>query len=220
MDSLLLYDELKGNMPIKSSQPPNQAIDALQAGATRLRSVPGTEVTEPRPLSLTRNVVQQGDAGVPHQVFHLSLDDVLAGKGVSEARATGWRFLLGQQSAHNGTVADVHGDGVAFEFGGLHHGPQAVKMIEVLQQAERLPGVRDGDFEPRLLRVPSLYVDAIWLKERRTGQDLIIPIPPSLPPLVVGQQYSAPDFEAVLKQEAAARKPAPSPPGTSAPAAP
>jgi len=208
-------------MPIKSSQPPTEALEALQTGATRMRYVPGTEVTEPPPLAPTRNVVQQDDAGVPHQVFHLSLDDVLVGKGVSDARATGWRFLLGgRTSAHNGTVADVHGEGIAFEFGGLNHGPQAVKMMDVLQQAERLPEVRDGDFEPRLLRVPSLYVDAIWLKERQTGRDLIIPIPPSLPPLVVGRHYSAPEFEAVLRQEAAARKPAPPPPGTSAPAAP
>jgi hypothetical protein len=206
-------------MPIKSSQPPSQALDALNAGVNQFRQTPGAKTLEARPVILARNAVQESVEGMPHQVFQLSLDDVSAGKGVNQASASGWRFLVGKGS-DQAVAGEVHSLTGNHEFGGLSHGANVAKMVELLQQAERLPEVQNGDFEPRLLRVPALYIVAIWLKDRKSGQDILIPLPPSGPPLVVGQHYSASDFEAVLKAAADARIAAPPAPGHPSPSAP
>jgi hypothetical protein len=172
-------------------------------------------------LSFATHVVQEGGDGAPHPVFQLSLEDVSAGKGVEAARQSGWRFLMGQASTQGGTAGEVHGAGPAYEFGGISHGAHVGQMVETLQRAERLREVADGEFELRLLRVPALYVVAVWLKDQRAANDLLIPIPPTRPPLVVGQPYTTADFERVLKQVAGERKAAPTaPPGQQAPPAP
>ena len=71
-------------------------------------------------------------------------------------------------------------------------------LTQALKHAAREP----SETELRLLRVPALYVDAVWLHYDEPGKDVLIPwrAPQVADPFVV---YSAADFLARLAKAAA-----------------
>ena len=68
--------------------------------------------------------------------------------------------------------------GAKLEFLGLTHGPFTDATIKALTAAERLPKVAKADYELRLLKVPAVYLMALWLH----GKDGDILIPMGDPP--------------------------------------
>ena len=58
------------------------------------------------------------------------------------------------------------------------------------------------DFEPRLLRVPGLYVTALWLHKAGGLGDLLVPLDPSPVDAQVGQAVPASRLIEELKYKA------------------
>ena len=117
----------------------------------------------------------------PHPVYYVSLDALADGKLLAAATQASWRYLLVQDDA---AVAEAElsvgrrgakGAGAKpLAFLGLTHGPFTAATIESLGAAERLPQVAAADYELRLLKVPAVYLAALWL--HGANDDILIPM--------------------------------------------
>jgi len=120
----------------------------------------------------------------PHPVYVATLDDLAAGKLLANARQTAWRYLLVQHdevvaeaeitAGHGGAKGAKSGKRKNLEFAGMTHGPFADATIDGLHIAEALPETARADYELRLLKVPAVYLVALWL--HRADDDILIPI--------------------------------------------
>jgi len=169
-------------MPIITRPAPRGGEAVLAANVTdlvRAKSVPHGMKAEIHPEELAHSE--------PHPVYVATLDDLAAGKLLSAAKQTGWRYLLAQ---HNEVVAEAeltagrraakgakgakgtkHKD---LEFASLTHGPFTTATIDGLHAAERLPQIAKADYELRLLKVPAVYLVALWL--HGGSEDILIPL--------------------------------------------
>ena len=88
-------------------------------------------------------------------------------------------------------------------FHGTNEGPLVAQTLEMLQNAARMKKVRDGDFRPCLLRIPALYVVAVWLiSEDGPEADVIIPMDPCHRALKPGRSYSREQLHKRLQKPA------------------
>lgn len=129
-----------------------------------------------------------GDTAVaaPHQVYSASLQSVAEAEMLSSSIAKCWRylFLIGEEV--QGVIElPIDEAGSVSQFSNINRGPFLESLIEGVGFAENLERIRENDYELRVLSVPSLYLEALWL---RGTLDLLIPLAPtpnSLEPLRV-----------------------------------
>lgn len=184
-------------MPIKPPNAPPAALDAFRSGLDQMRGGSGV------PAGVTKMAAEaaQAPAAVPHETYHLGLDAIQAKRGVAAAEAIGWRYIIGRADAPHALAAEVHSRDGAFAFAGLNEGPFNQEMTHTLQRIE--PQIYAADYEPRLLRIPALYIAALWLKSLSPPQgDLFVPMEPSNPEVTPGRLYTAKEFEAALEKAA------------------
>jgi hypothetical protein len=194
-------------MAINPKQPPDAATAALHAGLGEIRGV-----------SAQAGMAEAigADAGTPHETYHLGLDAIEAKKGVTAAKPIGWRYLLAAGPVGRGLAAEVHSRASGYEFAGLNEGPF---VQQVADQIGKLRGeIGDEVYEPRLLRIPALYIAALWLKGK--NDDLFVPLQPSHPAVEPHRVYSRKDFEAAIEKAAKEMKAAEPPKKEDAPHAP
>lgn len=193
-------------MPLETPQPPVEVNQSLREGLQRLPA---------------RNkhafATAMGGGAVPtisnpHHVFTMTPQQIASGVSLDAAKPTAWRYLLSQPtqdlaggSAGGSAVATAE---VADQEGGprfsnMQHGWIANATQRAIAVAQKLPEVTTGSFELRMLRLPPLYLDAIWLKNNAAGNDLVIPIASLSKQLVPYQPYSADDFLARIRDLAA-----------------
>ena len=118
----------------------------------------------------------------PHPVYYAPLDALADGKLLAAATQASWRYLLVQDDAavaeaelSVGRRRGAKGVGAKpLEFLGLTHGPFTAATVESLGAAERLPQVEAADYELRLLKVPAVYLAALWLHGAK--DDILIPM--------------------------------------------
>ena len=117
----------------------------------------------------------------PHPVFYVPLDALAAGKLLDAATQTSWRYLLVQDDAaiaeaelSSGRRGAKGAGAKPLEFLGLTHGPFTAATIEALAAAEQLPQVAAADYELRLLKVPAVYLVALWLHGAK--DDILVPM--------------------------------------------
>jgi len=132
------------------------------------------------------------------------LDALAQGKLLEAARQTSWRYLLIQDNA---AVAEAElsvgrrgakgAAGRSLEFVGLTHGPFAAATIDALDAAERLPQVASDDYELRLLKIPAVYLVALWL--HGTREDILIPMGNAPGSLKSNQPYTESAVIAALR---------------------
>jgi len=178
-------------MAIRTGQIPPAAIEALRQGLGQMRGLPQADVSA---FEAAEEGVQEG---VPHETFHLGLDAIRAHRGLAAAEPVGWRYLLAGHAAEPTVAAEVMQSDAGFTFAGLNDGPFVKQMLDAMRKANV-----QGDYEPRLLRVPAVYVVAAWLKDSTGNNDLFIPLDPSNPALEPGRVYNAKEFEQALVKAA------------------
>lgn len=160
-------------MAVLTPSPPQQATEAVQSifQDTNHRAL--------RSLSL-RHAAGPLQAVEPLQVFTLGLDDLLAKRDLPAAKSTGWLFLV-QDS--NQTVASAEavptGTGDEQVVSALNEGRAVGATADAIRTVRNLPEVSKDDYELRILRVPALYVTALWLHKTAGTGDLIVPLAPS-----------------------------------------
>ncbi|KAF0865015.1 hypothetical protein [Pseudomonas sp. LD120] len=119
--------------------------------------------------------------------YALSLEDLASGKGLDQACAGDWHYLV---FAAGMSIADAQLREVAgmVEFSALNHGALAASTVSALNLAEQHPRLQGKAYELRLLFVPALQVTAIWL--HGINEALLIPLQPTPKSLATHQLYS------------------------------
>lgn len=189
-------------MPIQTAEPPTDINEAArntlgQQAEQRTFRLPALASAAPETL----------DLATPHPVYNLGLDDLAQRRGLGAAQQTGWRFLVTADTAIVATAEVAAGTAShAGQFSHFNSGPFVPATTETQARAEQLPEVKAGTYELRLLRVPALYVMALWLKDLRGHDDLLLPMAPAPAPLEATHTYTAEEFTELLAVPAQQRQ--------------
>lgn len=176
--------------------PPQAALDAARAAVTRLAGTSG----------IPRDGVFY--LAAPHQVVPLTPEDVRRGL-CWETKGSIWRFLVMDDSrAHSAVeVRERAGAADEYQFVSLNSGPFVESTVEAIHRAEA--GGHDLG-EIRLIRLPALYVEALWL---HGDENRFVPLSPAPSDLDPYRIYPEREFTALLGHIAARRREGlPSPP--------
>jgi hypothetical protein len=121
-------------------------------------------------------------AAAPQIIFTSTTEALFEGRLLEDAVPTAWQYVLVANGELAG-VAEVSHSGPGGEsprsFDVLRPAKRAEAINKVVAIAETLP----GEYEFRMLRVPNLYLLAVWL--RNAGCDLLLPVAPV--PSVLGK---------------------------------
>jgi hypothetical protein len=164
-------------MPLQLADPPASAYELIAQAISRLSTAGGpaervTNVNDPSRLS----------AALQHMVYTLGSIDIARGRRLEKARPRAWRFLI-QYEARTLAAIELACDarGQNLRFSSLDTGPFAQGTRDAVTLAEGLDSIQAGSYELRVLKAPSLYVMALWLKNLQDGDDIVLPIVPAGP---------------------------------------
>ena len=191
-------------MPIEFPTPPAEADRAAADGvlddhraATGARS---------RPRSL-RDIGEAGrKLASPHAVHNLGLEDIRKAGALRDAPMTAWRYLVEEGGAVVASAeVGVDPKGAVRGLDHVNEGPFVGATAAAQKAAAKLPQVRKGRVEARVVRIPALYVMALWLKDMQGDKDVVIPMAPAPPFLEANRPYSERAFLKALAGPAKAR---------------
>jgi hypothetical protein len=131
------------------------AIEILQA---LKRGLPDLLAANDAVLALLQGV-QEGQ-----QVYTLGLRDILNGAGIGAAALAGWQFLA--SNPNYSVAAQVFSalDDQVPALSSIANDPQIVKAVNAVNAAKALPLFEQPGTELRLLKIPGVLVEAVWLK--------------------------------------------------------
>ena len=164
-------------MPLQLPDVPPTAHALITGAISRLSLAEGgastvTKVADPSKLNVA----------LPHRVYTIGSDDIARGRNLNRAQLVAWRFLIQYGTQTIGAIelsCDVAGGNL--RFASVDTGPFAQETRNVVQHAELLDAVVRGSYELRVLKAPSVYAMAAWLKNLAGSDDVVIPIDPEHP---------------------------------------
>lgn len=183
---------------------PNASVSNMVTG--RLAVYANTKGFRTRALAAA--APQSLATAAAHPVFQLGLQDVGQAAAMERATMSGWRYLL---TSKGQVVAAAHaratGPRAKATFSHVNEGPQVRSTQQALAAAETWPEVSNGRYALGLLQVPSLYLEALWLRDDdgKDGGDYFVPLAPAPAPLVALKRYGTAEFEKVLAELKALR---------------
>jgi hypothetical protein len=191
-------------MPIEYPKPPAEADKAAADGVLDVHRA------ETRARTRARSLREIGDGGrqlaSPHAVYNLGLADLAKPITLADAQMTAWRYLVEEAGAAVASAeVGVDAKGAVRGLDHVNEGPFVKATAAAQKAAAKLPQVRDGKVEARVIRVPALYVMALWLKDVDGTDDVVIPMKPAPPFLEANRPYTEREFLKALAGPAKAR---------------
>jgi hypothetical protein len=185
-------------MPVIFAEPPRQVTEItkhqLQDMAQQKHfTIAPLAAAEPGKIELVSG----------HPVYNIGLSDILSDKPITAAPFTAWRFIVNAgtpDSAAAETLQDPE-QGIP-TFASVNAGPFVTGTIAALKSLPTDPAFAKGDWEGRMIRIPALYIMAIWAHEKKTNADLIRVTAPVPPYLDANKTYTWAEFKAALQQPA------------------
>ncbi len=140
---------------------------------------------------------------IPHKVYTANATDLAAGKGLSKMVQTGWRYVFEDA---NGTshVAEIGIDETLDEHA-FHHvnvGSHVNNFVKNYKSLQEHSFVNEKDYEINILRIPSIYVMAIWLKGQGHDHEFFVPIAPVNSKFEADKTYEYDAFVKLLQEAA------------------
>lgn len=173
-------------MPLQFAQKPSGMRKALDNGLARFGvklavHVPGRRVTR---------------YDLP--ILTLSLDDVQGRVNLNSIRPTRWRSVevTNQGRIIGSDVSVPAGRGETNLLAYSAKDPRLKEEYSGWKDLLNLSQLAEHDYEPQLVRIPGLLVEAFRLKplEDDAGQALLIPVRSASPAVRAGQVYAEGDF--------------------------
>jgi hypothetical protein len=141
-------------------------------------------------------------AGQPFEVYYMGIDGVLAGPSGLPKQPSGYRVaVFVDQTAYAADIYTVPRGPLppgTSRLACVRKGPSVGALLKEVADVARQPD--DGPFTPRLLTLPGLYTDALWLVPPSLDliQSRLIPYHTLVRTLNPGTLYSPDDFLARL----------------------
>ncbi|UGT61256.1 hypothetical protein [Nocardia asteroides] len=159
-------------MPLHLPEPPTEVPDKVRG---KLRAFADGEKFSTKALRGARK--DQLDLSTPHQIYTLGLDDITAGAGLDAARAVGWRYLVVDGAQIIASAETTLAPDGTQQMSRFTEGPFVLATDKALKVVRKLPQLTAAGFDLRLLRIPALYVMALWLHSPLA--DILAPLDPS-----------------------------------------
>jgi hypothetical protein len=167
------------------------AADAALTDYSPSAARPGTEYARAAGAGLARD-----EAALA--VYTLGVEDVVGGARLSAPEYAGWQFFAEGQEGVVGTEVHHAADRAEHRFAQFNLGPFPTAMLRAMRTIPDYPD--DGfEYEARLLRIPALLLEALWL---HSGRDVLVPLDPAPAPLVAGEPYESDRFFTELQTRA------------------
>nr|GFC93809.1 hypothetical protein [Tanacetum cinerariifolium] len=144
----------------------------------------------------------------PHEAYFMQLNDVAEGKPLAAAYPTGTRVLLTDGRNQVYSAAEVNqGEPKArpVHFEEREHLQPMLEGIERFSAKNSPARMMYKDLEMRLLRIPALYITAVWLHNEQKDIELLMPVGSVSPPLEAYRVYNGASFLRTIQQAAAER---------------
>ncbi|WP_330182038.1 hypothetical protein OHB26_37880 [Nocardia sp. NBC_01503] len=186
-------------MPLHLPEPPSDVPDKVKG---KLRAFADDAKFSTKALRGARK--DQLDLSTPHQIFTIGLDDIAAGAGLDAAQPVGWRYLVVDGAQIIASAETTLAPDGTQELAQFTEGPFVLSTDKSVKTVRKLPQLEAAGFELRLLRIPALYVMALWLHSPIS--DILVPLDPS-PIGKEGKPVPAPQFLAELSELARANNP-------------
>jgi hypothetical protein len=191
-------------MPIEYPKPPAEADKAATDGVLDVHRA------ETHGRAPARSLREIGEGGrrlaSPHAVYNLGLADLVKPGVLADAPMTAWRYLVEEAGAAVASAeVGVDAKGAVRGLDHVNEGPFVKATAAAQKAAAKLPQVRDGKVEARVIRVSALYVMALWLKDLDGDDDVVIPMAPAPPFLEANRPYTEREFLKALAAPAKAR---------------
>jgi hypothetical protein len=185
-------------MTLRVPEPTEESIKVVSSHLSNLAGRTGF-----RDRALTRADPARLALAAPHDVYSIGLSDLAGGAFLDAATAVSRRFLVmdGDKPIAAAELTDQD-KGSGFQ---ANEGPYVESTAAAIAQAETDPDLANDDYEVRLLRIPALYVMALWLKNQQDETDVVIPLDPAPAPLEAGRKYSPAEVLSALLEPARAR---------------
>lgn len=134
-------------------------------------------LTEPVPSKRVRDALIEGiaDRIYPQRLYALEVSALARGRGLRAAKPQLWRFMA--TIAGHDVSCDVSEESSRRgpSMTSVSQGAHVAKARAAIRKAGALPEVKKKNFELRLLVIPALSVEAVWLKADDPAYDLTIP---------------------------------------------
>ena len=195
-------------MALHFTQPPAAATQALMTAVPNLAAKASLAARTPALAAVVGTIAaappeaKLSDNAVPAPVHVVGLDALAAGGDARQAPLAVWTYLLHDGgNAVPASLADI--DAQTMKLAAVTEGDHVRALGANMRAAEA--GAADGgqDYDVAVIRVPALYLSAVWLKGRGGAADVIIPGASPKSPLTAGQRYSPDEFNTALKAVAA-----------------
>ena len=174
-------------MPLFFTQPPAEATQALEAVMPRLAEKTTLRANAPDIAGVLESVESgQIPANVTAPVHIVGLKDIVSGDA-RKAPLKLWTHMLhaGEEGVPQ-AAADV--DAETMRFAAISEGPDVRSLGANVREAQRAAAGATEDYDLAVLRVPALYLSAVWLKGRNGAQDVLIPGESPKSPLQAGKR--------------------------------
>jgi hypothetical protein len=159
-------------VPLQLPTPPSDFYAIVAQALSRVSATGGaadhvTNVPDPSRLN----------AAFAHKVYALDNSDIVRSNQISRARLVAWRVLI-QYGPKTVAAMELNCDsqGANIRFASLDMGPFAQRTRQLAESVETFDTVHRGLFEPRMLRMPSVYAVALWLKDLQGTADIVLPM--------------------------------------------
>jgi hypothetical protein len=184
-------------MPITFTQPPPQVAEVTRS---KLQDMAQQKQFRIAPLAAAQPSQIEVTSG--HAVYNIGLDDLIGDKPLSSLPLTTWRFIVRSGTAEASaaeTLTDTHGTAT---FASVNSGPFVSGTVAALQALAADPAFAKGDWEARMIRVPALFIMAIWAHEKKSGDDIIRVTAPAPAYLDTAKSYTWQQFKAAVQEPA------------------
>lgn len=202
-------------MALHFQQPPASSVEALHAALPRIASRASMTTTAPdisaavgallrrRPLGPNSGpaTTDDDDAGgdpISAPVHIVGLDQLSAKANLAKTPVKLWSHLLHADGVDAPVaVADI--DLKSRKFQAITEGAQITALGRQVRAAENDVKTSGKDYDLAMIRIPAMYLTALWLKGRKGAADVVIPNESPMSPLTPGKHYSLEEFNAALK---------------------
>ncbi|MBA4148855.1 MAG: hypothetical protein H0X66_12135 [Verrucomicrobia bacterium] len=168
-------------MKISKAKAPFDAYDTVRQNVN--------DVVRKAPEFLHYVTVEKLRISEPDTSYFVRLDELISGRLCAAAQLNSWRFLLSNGDEVIGEVELNANEkrGKLMEFVAIHQTHFSAASVQALKKAEKLTK-ENGQYEVRQLKIPSVYLVAIWFHSET--DDLIVPLPPAPNGIEAFQFYS------------------------------
>lgn len=167
-------------MPIKITQHlPASGLESVLANVYRTGGeAPPTHEPAVAAMADAGKAGRHGVITRPYPIYDATLQSVLDRKPLDKPELAAWQYLvIGEDESVQGLAEIIPTeDGKGFAWNALYSAESAQALVNAIHDAEQDARTQRGTYELRVLRIPDVYLQAVWLQGDR--ESFLLPIDP------------------------------------------